>query len=462
MRYISTRGRAPALDFDDVLLTGLARDGGLYVPEHWPHIDADMLRAMRGLSYAELTVRVLHPFMESIAEADLGAMAEAAYATFDDPDVAPLRQLDRGYLMELFHGPTLAFKDLAMQLLSRLFDHVLQRRGQRVTIVGATSGDTGAAAIAACRDRPAIDVFILFPKGRVSSVQQRQMTTVTSANVHAIAVDGNFDDCQALVKAMFNDHGFRDAINMTAVNSINWARVAAQIVYFVRAAAELEAGRRPLSFCVPTGNFGCVFSGYAARAMGVPIERLIVATNRNDILHRFFQSGRYAVEGVVATQSPSMDIQVASNFERLLFDLAGRDGAATDALMQNLSRSGHFSVPKEWMDKARACFASARVDEDTTTRTIAEMEREAGLLIDPHTAVALRAAKEAGGGENLVTLSTAHPAKFPEAVERAVGHRPPLPASLADLFERPERMTELPNDLAVVQDFVRNHARPAA
>ena len=317
MRYISTRGRAPVLDFQDVLLTGLARDGGLYVPESWPRIDADALRGMKGLSYPELAVRVLSPFMTGIAEDDLAEMAAAAYARFDDPTVTPLRPLERGYMLELFHGPTLAFKDLAMQLLARLFDHVLSRRGQRVTIVGATSGDTGAAAIEACRDRPSIDVFILFPKGRVSPIQQRQMTTVTASNVHAIAIDGTFDDCQALVKAMFNDHAFRDAIAMTAVNSINWARVAAQIVYFVRAAAELEASDAPVSFCVPTGNFGCVFSGYAARAMGVPIDRLVVATNRNDILHRFFQTGRYEIEGVVATQSPSMDIQVASNFERL-------------------------------------------------------------------------------------------------------------------------------------------------
>lgn len=462
MQYVSTRGKAPVLGFEDVLLTGLARDGGLYVPEAWPNIDADALKAMRGLSYPELTVRVLHPFMDGISEGDLGAMATDAYARFDDPAVAPLRQIDRGYLMELFHGPTLAFKDLAMQLLSRLFDHVLQKRGQRVTIVGATSGDTGAAAIEACRDRPAIDVFILFPEGRVSPVQQRQMTTVASPNVHAIAIKGTFDDCQALVKAMFNDHGFRDTINMTAVNSINWARVAAQIVYFVRAAAELEAGKRPVSFCVPTGNFGCVFSGYAARAMGVPIERLIVATNRNDILHRFFQSGSYKVEGVVATQSPSMDIQVASNFERLLFDLAARDGDATEALLQSLATTGEFSVPEAWMEAARACFSSASVDEDTTTRTIAEIWQEESYLADPHTAVALRAAKQAGGGEALVTLATAHPAKFPDAVERAVGYRPELPPAFVDLYERSERLTVLPNDLGTVRTFIGDLARTAA
>lgn len=462
MRYVSTRGKAPVLEFEDVLLTGLARDGGLYVPETWPAIDAAALSAMRGLPYDELAVRVLHPFMSGISEDELATMAADAYARFDDPAVTPLRRMTHGHLMELFHGPTLAFKDLAMQLLSRLFDHVLQKRGQHVTIVGATSGDTGAAAIEACRDRPAIDVFILFPEGRVSPVQQRQMTTVTSANVHAIAIQGNFDDCQALVKGMFNDHGFRDRIAMTAVNSINWARVAAQIVYFVRAAAELDAGRRPVSFCVPTGNFGCVFSGYAARAMGVPIERLIVATNRNDILHRFFQTGSYQVEGVVATQSPSMDIQVASNFERLLFDLAGRDGAATAALMKDLSTSGSFSVPAAWMEAARACFASARVDEETTTRTIAETLREDAYLADPHTAVALRAAMEAGGGDAMVTLATAHPAKFPDAVERAVGRRPDLPASMHDLYERPERVTVLANDLATVQEFIGARTRAAA
>ena len=455
MRYISTRGRAPELDFDEVLLSGLARDGGLYVPETWPTLSHDEIRALVGQPYAEAATRLMAPFADTVPRDDLAKIADDAYAQFDHAAVAPLRQLDDNtWLLELFHGPTLAFKDMAMQMLGRLFDHVLTKHGRRVTIVGATSGDTGSAAIEACRDREAIDIFILYPEGRVSEVQRRQMTTVDAPNVHNIAIQGTFDDCQALVKAMFNDLEFRDRQQLSAVNSINWARVAAQIVYFFTAAVSLGAPERKIAFSVPTGNFGCVFAGYAAAAMGLPIERLTVATNRNDILHRFFSSGEYKLEDVVATQSPSMDIQIASNFERLLFDLAGREGAAVEALLAGLSQSGAFSVNDDQLAQARRNFNSHRVDEDITTATIRQTYQQSGVLIDPHTAVAVRAAQEVQSEAATVALATAHPAKFPDAVERASGVRPQLPARLADLHARKENYTTLENDLATVQNFI--------
>jgi threonine synthase len=456
MQYISTRGLAPVLPFQDVLLTGLARDGGLYVPESWPPLDADALVALGGLPYAEAAARIISPFAGDIAADDLLEMTRAAYQRFDTPDVAPLRQLEDGHwLLELFHGPTLAFKDVAMQLLGRLFDHVLAARGERVTIVGATSGDTGSAAIEACRDRDAIDIFMLHPHGRVSEVQRRQMTTVLSSNVHNIAIEGTFDDCQALVKAMFNDLAFRDELRMSAVNSINWARVVAQIVYFVVSAVQVARAGGNVAFSVPTGNFGCVYAGYVARAMGLPVERLIVATNRNDILHRFFQTGEYRLGDVFATQSPSMDIQVASNFERLLFDLAGRDGAAVSTMMRGMAESGGFSVTPDQLAQARQVFDSRRVDEDATTATIREVYDNSGILLDPHTAVAVRAAREVRPDAPIITLATAHPAKFPDAVERASGQRPQLPAHMAGLYEREERCALLPNDLAAVQAHIR-------
>jgi threonine synthase len=448
------------LDFQDALLTGLARDGGLYVPEVWPQLSADDLRALAEMDYPAAAARILAPFAEGIGVERLAAMIDEAYAVFDDPGVVPLRPIGEGqWLMELFHGPTLAFKDVAMQLLGRLFDHVLEQRNQRVTIVGATSGDTGSAAIEACRDHQAIDIFILYPEGRVSEVQRRQMTTVLSDNVHNIAIQGTFDDCQALVKQMFDDLAFRDEIAMSAVNSINWARVVAQVVYYVTSAVALGAPETPVSFVVPTGNFGCVFAGYGAARMGLPVHRLVVATNRNDILHRFFQSGEYRTDGVVATQSPSMDIQVASNFERLLFDLAERDGEVVRGYMDGLANEGGFRVGRAELDRARKIFDSHRVDEETTTATIAELHRETGILIDPHTAVALRAARDLDLPGPVVTLATAHPAKFPEAVERACGVRPELPAALADIYQREERYTVLPNDLARVQAHVRQHRR---
>jgi threonine synthase len=363
------------------------------------------------------------------------------------------------WLLELFHGPTLAFKDVAMQLLGRLFDRELARRQQRITILGATSGDTGSAAIEACRDREAIDLFILHPEGRVSEVQRRQMTTVLSENVHNIAIQGTFDDCQALLKGAFNDLAFRDEVSLSAVNSINWARVVAQVVYYIAAAVAVGAPDRKLSFAVPTGNFGCVFAGYGAVQMGLPVEKLIVATNRNDILHRFFQTGAYRREDVVATQSPSMDIQVASNFERLLFDLSGRDGAVVRQQMAAVAEQGGFQVSGEALRRAREIFLSHRVDEAATTATIREVYRECGIAIDPHTAVGLRAARDLLPDGPVITLATAHPAKFPDAVEKACGVRPPLPEHMADLYERQERYAVLANDLAALQDHIRRLRR---
>jgi threonine synthase len=461
LRYISTRGSAPALAFDEVLLAGLARDGGLYLPESWPRLEAADLRALAGRPYAEAAVRVMTPFLGGrIAEGDFAAMAEAAYATFRHAAVAPLRQLDAGtWLMELFHGPTLAFKDVALQLLGRLYDHVLKRRGRRITVVCATSGDTGSAAIEACRDRAAIDIFVLHPLDRVSPVQRRQMTTVLSPNVCNIAVRGTFDDCQDLVKAMFNDAAFRDAMDLSAVNSINWARVMAQTVYYVVAAVALGAPERSVSFAVPTGNFGNVYAGYAARQMGLDIARLVVGSNRNDILSRFFDTGRLEIGTVAPTLSPSMDIQVSSNLERLLFDLYDRDGASLAAAMTSFRRAGKLDVGPERHARARALFDGFRLEDDGTLRVIAETFEHTGELIDPHSAVGLAAAQAArrDSAEPVVVLATAHPAKFPDAVERATGQRPPLPRQLADLFDRPERLEVLPNDLAAIQDFIRQH-----
>ena len=455
MKYVSTRGEAPELDFEDVLLTGLARDGGLYVPADWPQFSAGEIAALKDLPYAEVAKRVIAPFAPGIDTADLGRMIDTAYGNFDDPRVAPLSELeDNHWLLELYHGPTLAFKDVAMQLIGPLFDHVLGKRKERVTIVGATSGDTGSAAIEACRDRDAIDVFILYPHERVSEIQRRQMTTVASANVHAIAVEGTFDDCQNLLKAMFNDHDFRDRIKLSAVNSINWGRVVAQIVYYFTAAVELGAPDRPVSFCVPTGNFGDVFAGYAAKQMGLPIDRLVVATNENDLLHRFFETGMYAPGKVVATTSPSMDIQVSSNFERLLFDMVGRDGAKVANLMGHLAKSKRFMLLGEGLDAARETFLSQRVDEAEAAATIAQVWQECDILLDPHTAVGVKAAREVMGDSPMVTLATAHAAKFPDAVEAASGQHPALPSHMADLLTREERVDILPADLKALQAHI--------
>jgi threonine synthase len=465
--YLSTRdARTPAerLAFEDVLLAGLAPDGGLYVPEAWPALEPQALRALRERSYAEIAAAVVAPFVgEALAPEALAHLAAAAYRGFDHVAVAPLKEIgSQLWLMELFHGPTLAFKDYALQVVGLLFDHVLAKRRQRVTVIGATSGDTGSAAIEACRDRPSVDVFILYPEDRVSEVQRRQMTTVASPNVHAIAIAGSFDDCQDLVKAMFADESFRARFNLSAVNSINWARIMAQLVYYVAAAVALGAPEREISFAVPTGNFGNVYAAHAARRMGLPIAELVIGTNRNDILARFINSGRMTIDRVAPSLSPSMDIQVSSNFERLLFELKERDGAAVAAALAQFRRTGTLPVSEAEWRAAQALFAACRVDDDETRRSIAETWRETGELIDPHSAVAVAAAKAARRRRDvpMVALACAHPAKFPEAVAEATGRRPALPDRLSDLLQRPERRPKLANDLAAVQDYVRAHARP--
>jgi len=465
MRYVSTRGEAPALDFVEVMLAGLARDGGLYVPETWPTLDASTIAGFAGRAYAEVAVEVIRPFVgDSIPASDLARMAREAYGSFRHPATVPLVQLSPStFVLELFHGPTLAFKDLAMQLIARLMDHVLQARAERTTIVVATSGDTGGAAVEAFRGRAQVDVVVLFPQGRVSDVQRRMMTTVTDANVHALAIEGTFDDCQALVKAMFNHHAFRDRVRLSGVNSINWARIVAQIVYYFTAAVALGAPQRKVAFTVPTGNFGDVYAGYAAARMGLPIDRLVVATNVNDILVRTFATGAYEIRDVLPTTSPSMDIQVSSNFERLLFDAYGGDAKAVSALMNSLAQSKQFSISAAALAKLRARFTADKADEEEVAATMRATLREAGYCIDPHTAVGLAVAeKEARDpAVPMVVLSTAHPAKFPDAVAAACGVKPKLPDWLADLASRPERVTVLPADQAAVERFVLSASRAA-
>ncbi|MAN64263.1 MAG: threonine synthase [Parvibaculum sp.] len=466
MKYVSSRGQAPELDFEEALLTGLARDGGLYVPALWPKMSQDEIAGFAGKSYVDVAHAVMTPFVEgAIGSAELKVMLTDAYASFGHQAVTPLKQLgDNDWLLELFHGPTLAFKDVAMQILARLFDHALKGKGRRLTIVGATSGDTGSAAIEAFRGRDAIDIFILHPKGRVSEVQRRQMTTVLDDNVHNIALDGSFDDCQALVKAMFNDIPFRDEVGLAGVNSINWGRVMAQIVYYFTSAVALGGPARPVSYSVPTGNFGDIFAGYVAREMGLPIDKLLVATNVNDILARALNTGRYDVGTVTPTISPSMDIQVSSNFERLLFDVCDRDGASVERMMQQLQQSGGFGIPENALAKARTCFAADRADEVETKAMIQRANETTGELIDPHTAVGLVVAGRHRGDISIpmVTLATAHPAKFPAAVEAASGLTPALPPRMADLFEREERLDECVNDLKAIEDFIRVRSRVAA
>ena len=463
MRYISTRGQAPALGFADVTLAGLASDGGLYVPESWPQVSTAQMQEWRNLSYSDVATRVMLPFLGGeIAEDDFAAMVRDSYATFRHPAVTPLVQLDSNlWLQELFHGPTLAFKDVALQLLGRLFDHILTQRGERITIVGATSGDTGSAAIEACRDRDAIDIFILFPKGRVSPVQQRQMTTVQSSNVHCIAIDGTFDDCQDLVKALFADEAFRTEVNLSAVNSINWARVMAQTAYYAFAALQLGAPERSIDVCVPTGNFGNIFAAYGAKLMGFPIERLIVGSNKNDILTRFFRNDDMSLQGVEPSLSPSMDIQFSSNAERLLFDLYDRNGAATAEAMQQLRRDGRLSLGENRHAAAKAMFSAASFDDEATLAGIRDWHERAEYTLDPHSAVGVLAAEACAPSRErpLVVGATAHPAKFPDAVETATGARPPLPPAMADLYEREERLTGMPNDLGALQSLVRERRR---
>ncbi|MBB3066707.1 threonine synthase [Limibacillus halophilus] len=458
MRYISTRGTAPTLEFDDVLLSGLARDGGLYIPESWPTFSQEDLVRMSGMSYCDLAVEIIAPFMTGSAALNkLPQLIEAAYAGFGHPAVTPLRQLEGNlWLLELFHGPTLAFKDVALQLLGQLFEVVLEARDQRVTIVGATSGDTGSAAIEAVMGKARATLYMLHPKGRVSEVQRRQMTTVDAANIHNLAVAGTFDDCQDLVKAMFNDQAFRDRHNLAAVNSINWARVMAQIVYYFWAGLALGAPHRPVAFAVPTGNFGNVYAGYAARQMGLPIERLVVGSNHNDILTRFLDSGTMAMEGVSPSYSPSMDIQVSSNFERLLFDLLGRDGAAVTATMRQFREEGRFTLDPASLAQATALFQGVRFDDEETLAEIARRHTRDGELTDPHSAIAIAAARSTAKGSvcPLVALATAHPAKFPDAVEKATGLRPALPTRLADLLDRPEYALDVPADLAHLEGLI--------
>ncbi|MGD9828490.1 MAG: threonine synthase [Hyphomicrobiaceae bacterium] len=463
MKYVSTRGEAPRLGFEDVLLAGLARDGGLYVPAEWPRLTPEEIAAFAGARYEDVAFAVMRPFMGDAVPADeLRAMIEAAYAGFAHRSIAPLVEIaPNDWVLELFHGPTLAFKDVAMQVLARLMDRTLDKRGERATIIGATSGDTGGAAIEAFRGREAIDVFILYPHGRVSDVQRRQMTTPSEANVHAIAVKGTFDDCQNLVKAMFGDLALRDRLGLTGVNSINWARLMAQIVYFFSAAASLGAPGRKMSFSVPTGNFGDVFAGYAACRMGLPVERLLIATNVNDILARTLASGRYEPRGVVATQSPSMDIQISSNFERLLFDLAGRDSARVRALMAELNAEGRFVLTPAEIEGMRALFDADRVDEAETVATIRALASRTGYVADPHTAVGIAAAARKRGDRRvpMVMLATAHPAKFPATVEAATGRAPPEPDIVARQRTASERTVVLENDVTAVSGYVERHAR---
>ncbi len=463
MRFQSTRGQAPELGFDDVLLTGLARDGGLYLPTTWPQFNTAELKSFRALSYAALATEVTKPYLvESGVANALPEVMKQAYAPFDRPAVAPMVQLaPNTWLMELFHGPTLAFKDYALQVVGHLFDRVLSQKKERITIVGATSGDTGSAAIAACADRDAVDIIILHPKGRVSEVQRRQMTTVTAGNVHNVAIDGTFDDCQALVKAMFNDQTFRDEMHLSAVNSINWARIMAQMVYYFYGALALGAPDRPIAFAVPTGNFGNVFAGYCAAKMGLPIEAFLVGSNRNDILTRYFETGAMTTEQVIPSLSPAMDIQVSSNFERLLFESYGRDGNAVKRLMDGLAQSGSYTVESDARSVIDKQFIGSRLSDDETKAVMKSIYRETGLLIDPHTAIGVDAAQKSTLDPSVpkIVLSTAHPAKFPDAVEAATGVRPDLPPAMADLYDRRERYTELPNDLSQVQAFVRAHSR---
>jgi threonine synthase len=465
MRYVSTRGEAPPLGFAEAMLTGLARDGGLYVPESWPRLDPTTISGFAGRPYAEVAVDVVRPFVgDAIAEADLARMAREAYGTFRHPATVPLVQLGvSNFLLELFHGPTLAFKDLAMQLLARLMDHALQARGERTTLVVATSGDTGAAAVEAFGGRDQVDLIVLFPNGRISDVQRRMMTTAQDDNVHVLAIDGTFDDCQAIVKGLFNQHGFRDRVRLSGVNSINWARVVAQVVYYFTAAVTLGAPQRRVAFTVPTGNFGDVYAGFVAERMGLPIDRLVVATNVNDILTRTLATGAYEVRGVVATTSPSMDIQVSSNFERLLFEAYGRDARAVRTLMASLAQSRRFSVSARALSEIRTYFTADRADEEETAATMRTVLRETGRLIDPHTAVAVAVAEKESRDPAIpmIVLATAHPAKFPDAVEAACGVRPALPDWLPDLDARPERVTLLPADQPTVEHYILAACRAA-
>ena len=457
MKYISTRGQAPHLSFEEAMLTGLARDGGLYLPESIPQMSHADIAALEGVSYEEAAFRVMRPFLgDTFSDDEFRGIIERSYAGFGHAARAPLKQLDQGhFLLELFHGPTLAFKDFAMQLIGQMFEFSLKRSGKRVCIVGATSGDTGSAAIEAFRGLDAVDVFILFPHGRVSEVQRRQMTTLSEANVHALALTGDFDDCQARLKDMFNDFPFRDAVGLAGVNSINWARVLAQVVYYFTSAVALGAPHRKVSFTVPTGNFGDIFAGYIAKQMGLPIDRLVVATNQNDILHRCISASEYRPDGVIPSISPSMDIQVSSNFERALYYAYGQDGGAVAQVMDEL-KAGGFKVSQGALQALQENFDSGRCDEDETRAEIARSLTVSGELLCPHSAVGVKVANEQRhAGTPMITLATAHPAKFPAAVEEASGTRPPLPDRMSDLYERSERVTRVDNDLSAIETLIK-------
>ncbi len=457
MKYISTRGQAPELSFEDAMLTGLARDGGLYVPETVPTLTKAEIADMAGLSYEDIAYRVMRPFVgDSFGDDEFRSLIKNAYAGFAHDARAPLKQLaPNHFLLELFHGPTLAFKDFAMQLIGQMFQAALSKRGERIAIVGATSGDTGSAAIEAFKGLDNVDVFIMFPEGRVSEVQRRQMTTPGESNVHALAVKGDFDDCQARLKDMFNDHAFRDEVGLAGVNSINWGRVLAQVVYYFSSAVSLGAPHREVSFTVPTGNFGDIFAGYIAKKMGLPIKDLVIATNQNDILHRTMETGAYTKEGVTPSISPSMDIQVSSNFERALFDAYGRDGDAIRSVMNDLSESGSFTISQGAMGALREQFKSGRVSETETSETIKDMLARTGEVLCPHSAIGARIGDENLSDVPMITLATAHPAKFPAAVKEACGVDVGLPAHMADLFDRDERVTPVENDLTALTSLIR-------
>lgn len=457
MHYVSTRGAAPVLNFEEAMLTGLARDGGLYVPQNIPHMSHADIAALEGLSYEEIAFRVMRPFVGDVfTDQEFGDLIEQAYAGFGHAARAPLVQLDQGhFLLELFHGPTLAFKDFAMQLIGQMFQKALGRKGERVTIVGATSGDTGSAAIEAFRGLDNVDVFILYPHGRVSEVQRRQMITPVESNVHALAMDGDFDACQARLKDMFNDFEFRDGVHLAGVNSINWGRVLAQVVYYFSSAVALGAPHRKVSFTVPTGNFGDIFAGYIAKRMGLPVDRLVVATNQNDILHRCLSGQGYHKGETIPSISPSMDIQVSSNFERALFDAYDRDGKAVAQLMEEL-KSGGFAVSQGAMQVLQSHYSSGRVSEQETSATIAATLKASAELLCPHSAIGVKVANEQRvAGTPMITLATAHPAKFPAAVEAATGIHPPLPPRMADLYDRPERVTRVPDDLVALTQHIK-------
>ena len=458
VKYISTRGAAPILNFEETLLAGLASDGGLYVPQSWPQIAPDRMAAFAGKPYAQVAFEVLAPFIdEEIADARLQEIINESYACFAHKDVAPLVPLNgREYVLELFHGPTLAFKDIAMQLLARLMDEILAQRKQRATIVGATSGDTGGAAIEAFGGREAIDVFIFYPEGRVSDVQRKQMTTPAHNNVHAIAVQGTFDDCQTLVKAMFNDTDFRQSVHLAGVNSINWARVMAQVVYYFTSAVQIGAPQKPVAFCVPTGNFGDIFAGFVAAQMGLPIGGLMIATNVNDILVRALETGIYAIGNVVATASPSMDIQISSNFERLLFEASGRNAALVGGLMDDLAAQKQFTLPPDLLAQIKKHFSAMRVDETQMADTMRRIKNENGMVLDPHSAIGVAAAQHFDLPDTMpiVSLATAHAAKFPDAVKKACGQAPAAPPRIGDIMQKPERTDLLANDLATAQNYI--------